>query len=317
MVLVSAHTRDNIPSTEAILPSMEATTRWALVTAVAPIAWGSTYYVTHRFLPADQPLWGSALRALPAGLLLLAVRRERPRGDWWWRAAVLGTLNMGAFFALVYVSAQLLPTSLAATIMAVSPAAMMAVAWLALAERPRALAVTGAAVGIGGVVLMLATGVGAVSPLGVVASAAAMLMSATGHVLTKKWASDADVLSVTSWQLIAGGLVLTVAAVVIEGGPPPLTASSAAAFGYVTVIATAVAFSAWFTGLRHLDAGTVGLIGLLNPVTGVVLGMAVAGEPLTARQGFGLALVLVGVLLGQPAARRLSRARQPRPDLHV
>ncbi|MEU6148832.1 DMT family transporter [Actinosynnema sp. NPDC047251] len=296
---------------------MEATTRWALVTAVAPIAWGSTYYVTHRFLPADQPLWGSALRALPAGLLLLAVRRERPRGDWWWRAAVLGTLNMGAFFALVYVSAQLLPTSLAATIMAVSPAAMMAVAWLALAERPRALAVTGAAVGIGGVVLMLATGVGAVSPLGVVASAAAMLMSATGHVLTKKWASDADVLSVTSWQLIAGGLVLTVAAVVIEGGPPPLTASSAAAFGYVTVIATAVAFSAWFTGLRHLDAGTVGLIGLLNPVTGVVLGMAVAGEPLTARQGFGLALVLVGVLLGQPAARRLSRARQPRPDLHV
>ncbi len=296
---------------------MEATTRWALVTAVAPIAWGSTYYVTHQFLPADQPLWGSALRALPAGLLLLAVRRERPRGDWWWRALVLGTLNMGAFFALVYVAAQLLPTSLAATIMAVSPAAMMALAWFALAERPRALSVAGAVVGIGGVVLMLVTGIDSISPLGVAASVAAMLMSAAGHVLTKKWGGGNDVLSVTSWQLIAGGLVLVVAALVVEGAPPPLTASNAAAFGYVSVIATAVAFSAWFSGLRHLDAGTVGLIGLLNPVTGVVLGMAVAGEPLTVRQAFGLVLVLVGVLLGQPVARRLLQRRERVPNSRI
>ncbi|MEU5694103.1 hypothetical protein [Actinosynnema sp. NPDC020468] len=61
---------------------MEANFRWALVAAVAPVAWGSTYYVTHQLLPAGSPLWGSVFRALPAGLLLLAVRRERPRGDW-------------------------------------------------------------------------------------------------------------------------------------------------------------------------------------------------------------------------------------------
>ncbi|WP_257901419.1 DMT family transporter [Saccharothrix obliqua] len=291
---------------------MTTGTRWALVTAVAPIAWGSTYYVTHRFLPADQPLWGAALRALPAGLLLLAVRRERPRGDWWWRALVLGTLNMGAFFALVYVAAQLLPTSTAATIMAVSPAAMIALAWLALAEKPRVRAVAGALVGLVGVVLMLFSGIGAVSPAGVAASAAAMLMSALGHVLTKKWTATADVLSVTSWQLVAGGLVLTAAALVVEGAPPALTPTGVAAFGYVSVVATAIAFSAWFTGLRHLDAGAVGLIGLLNPVTGVVLGLVVAGEPLTARQALGLVLVLVGVLLGQRAGRRtVDRTRPP------
>jgi probable blue pigment (indigoidine) exporter len=288
--------------------------RWGLVTAIAPVAWGSTYYVTHHFLPADHPLWGAVLRALPAGVLLLLLRRRRPRGRWWWRSLVLGTLNMGAFFALVYLAAQLLPTSLASTIMATSPVAMIALAWPLLGERPRGRAVLGALTGIVGVVLMLASGVDAVDPLGVVVSVAAMAMSAFGHVLTKRWGAGTDVLSVTSWQLVAGGAVLVAPAFAVEGAPPPLTGANLLGFAFVSVVATAVAFVAWFTGLRHLDAGTVGLIGLLNPVTGVVLGLAPAGESLGAHQALGLALVLSGVLLGQharPMSRTPGRLRPP------
>ena len=83
-----------------------------------------------------------------------------------------------------------------------------------------------------------------------------------------------------------------------------------AAFGYVTVVATAIAFAAWFAGLKHLPAGTVGLLGLLNPVTGVLLGTLAAGDSLTARQLLGIALVLVGLLLGQPLVARRLRARR-------
>lgn len=103
-------------------------------------------------------------------------------------------------------------------------------------------------------------------------------------------------------------MLLVPAAVLVEGGPPPVDGRSLLAFGYVTVVATAIAFSAWFTGLRHLSAGTVGLIGLLNPVTGVLLGTAIAGETLGARQICGLVLVLIGVLLGQPAVQSWLRA---------
>src|SRR5688500_14405912 len=95
---------DTIASMEAIVASMEATVQWSLVVAVAPIAWGSAYFVARQFLPPDIPLWGAVFRALPAGLLLLAIRRQLPRGAWWWRSLVLGALNMGAFFALVYVA---------------------------------------------------------------------------------------------------------------------------------------------------------------------------------------------------------------------
>jgi len=55
-----------------------ATWRWAAVTAVAPVSRGTTCWVTGHALPADEPLRGGVLRALPAGLVLLAPS-QRPR----------------------------------------------------------------------------------------------------------------------------------------------------------------------------------------------------------------------------------------------
>ncbi|MFB7334066.1 EamA family transporter [Streptomyces adustus] len=279
--------------------------RWVALTAVAPVAWGTNYFVTHEFLPADRPLYGAALRALPAGLALLALRRRRPHGAWWWRSAVLGLLNMSVFFVLVYVASQLLPTSIASTVMAASPLTMMLIAWPLVSERPRTAHLAAAAIGLGGVCLMLLTGVKGVSVPGILASAAAMLVSSFGHTLTKRWSAGTDVLASTAWQLTAGGLFLLPVAAAVEGPPPALSTPILLAFGYVALVATALAFAAWFTGLRHLPAGTVGLIGLLNPVTGVLLGTAVAGEVVTVQQLCGLVLVLAGVVLGQP--RRVGR----------
>jgi probable blue pigment (indigoidine) exporter len=285
---------------------MEA--KWVLVTAIAPVAWGSNYYVTHEFLPAGHPLYGALLRALPAGLLLLAVRRRFPRKAWWWRSLVLGTLNVGAFFVLIYVSAQLLPTSVAATVMAMSPVVMMLFAWLVLASPPRVRQLAGAGLGIAGVVLMLFTGTVTAEPRGVLASVGAMVMSSYGYILTKKWSDGVDVLSLTAWQLVAGAVVLLPVAVVVEGVPPTLDAPAVYGFVYVALVATALAFAAWFAGLRHLDAGTVGLVGLLNPVTGVLLGTLIAAETLSVQQLCGLALVLAGISLG---GQRSSRSRIP------
>jgi len=295
---------------------MEATWRWTLITAIAPIAWGSNYYVTREFLPADSALWGAVIRALPAGVLLALIARRRPHGAWWWRSALLGAMNVGAFFALIYLAAQQLPTSVASTIMAASPIALMLMAWALMAERPQVIPLTGAAIGIAGVAIMLLGGGGAVSALGVAASVAAMLMSAAGYVLAKRWSDDVDLLASTAWQLLAGGVLLVVPAALVEGAPPALDPPALIGFAYVTLVATALAFVAWFGGLRHLPAATVGLIGLLNPVTGVLLGTLLAGELLTRRQLLGMALVLGAILVGRatapvwPASRWLSVHRR-------
>lgn len=107
-----------------------------LLTAAAPTAWGTTYLVTSELLPPDRPLWSGVIRALPAGLLLLALTRHRPHGAWWWRAAVLGALNIGAFFPLLFFAAYHLPGGAAAVLGATQPLLVAGLTVLVLHERP-------------------------------------------------------------------------------------------------------------------------------------------------------------------------------------
>jgi len=272
--------------------------RWMLVTAIAPIAWGSSYVVTRLLLPAESPLWGGLLRALPAGVILLLISRRLPTGSWWWRSVLLGALNVGGFFVLIYIAGQRLPSSLAATLMSTSALVMMLFAWAMLRQRPRMIAVLGAVVGLGGVAIMLGFGGGPVDPWGVAASLGAMIASSFGYILTARWGSGISAITMSSWQLVGGSVLLIPIALLVEGVPPALTPSSALGFAYLTLIATALAYVAWFTGLRRLPAGVVGVVGLLNPVTGVLLGVTLAGEAFGLAQGVGLALVAGGILLG-------------------
>ncbi len=297
-----------------------------LVTAIAPIAWGSTYFVTRHLLPPDTALWGAVIRCLPAGLLVLLVTRRLPRGAWWWRSIVLGTLTVGGLNVLVYVAAQRLATSLAATIMSTSAAALLLLSWMMLRQRPTLRAAGGAVLGIVGVIVMLQPGGGDADGWGIAASVVAMLSSSLGFVLTRRWGADVPPLTMTAWQLIAGSLVVAPVAIVVEGAPPALDGPALLGFAYIILVATAVAYAAWFTGLARLPGAVVGVIGLLNPVTGVLLGVVVAHEPFGPAQLLGLVLVVVGVLAGirpagpagpdgpapAPAARPLVRGERRR-----
>ena len=118
---------------------------------------------------------------------------------------------------------------------------------------------------------MMAPGFGAIDPWGVAASLGVMLSSSLGFVLTVRWGRGVPPLTMTAWQLTAGGLLLLPFAVLVEGLPPALDPPAAAGFVYVILVATVVAYGALFTGLQRLPAGTVGLLGLLNPLTGVAL----------------------------------------------
>ena len=284
---------------------MEAKWRWVLICAIAPVSWGATYFVTRHFLPDGAPLWSAALRALPAGVILLAVARRLPSGSWWWRSLVLGLLNFGAFFVLVYLAAQLLPTSVAASVMALAPVALSMLAIPLLRQRPTAYMLIGAVLGVVGVGLLVGLGASRIDPLGVAISLMALLLSSLGAILATKWRDDLPLVATTSWQLVAGGLMLLVAAIVVEGAPPAMTSTNVLAYGAISLVATAIAFLCWFAGLRHLPAGTVGIIGLLNPVTGVLLGVLLAAESLASAQWWGLVLVAAALVLGRSRHRAI------------
>jgi probable blue pigment (indigoidine) exporter len=278
-----------------------------MVTAVAPIAWGTTYIVTENFLPPDRPLFAAAARALPAGLVLLAWRRQLPRGDWWWKAALLGLCNIGLFFPLIFLAAYELPGGLAATVQAMSPLAVMAIALPALGERPGVRRVVAALVGLLGVGLLVLRAGGELSTLGLVAAVGSVVVSALGFVLVKRWPSPTDMLTTISWQLVAGGLVLVPVALLVEGAPPSLSATNLAGLLWLTTMGTAVAYYCWFRGLVRMPAGAVAIVGLVNPVVGTLLGVLFAGELFGWAQALGMVLVLGGVVAGQRRAARPQR----------
>ena len=281
--------------------------RTLLITAVAPIAWGTTYIVTESFLPPDRPLFAAAARALPAGLVLLAWRRQLPHGDWWWKAALLGLCNIGLFFPLIFLAAYELPGGLAATVQAMSPLAVMAIALPALGERPGVRRVVAALVGLLGVGLLVLRAGGELSTLGLVAAVGSVVVSALGFVLVKRWPSPTDMLTTISWQLVAGGLVLVPVALLVEGAPPALSATNLGGLLWLTTMGTAVAYYCWFRGLVRMPAGAVAIVGLVNPVVGTLLGVLFAGELFGWAQALGMVLVLGGVVAGQRLAVRPQR----------
>ncbi len=283
--------------------------RTVLLTAVAPAAWGTTYLVTETWLPPDRPLFAAAVRALPVGLVLLAWTRQLPPRGWWGRAIALGVCNIGLFFPLIFLSAYHLPGGLASTVQAVSPLAVMALAWPLIRERPTALRVAAGFVGLAGVALLVLRSPGGADAVGLAAAFGSVFVSAIGFVLIKRWTPPVPMLTLVSWQLVVGGLVLTPAALLVEGAPPALDAAAIGGLAWIAIVGTGLAYVCWFTGLRAMPAGGVALIGLLNPVAGTALGVAFAAEPFGVVQLVGMTRVIGGVLAGQLTrpSRRPSR----------
>ncbi len=284
------------------------------VTALAPAVWGTTYFVTTEHLPPDRPLLAGLLRALPAGLLLVAVTRRLPRGDWWWRSLVLGTLNIGVFLPLLFLAAYRLPGGVAATVGAVQPLVVAGLAVLLLGQRMTTRTALAGIAGIAGVALLVLRADARLDLVGVAAALGGAVAMAAGVVLGKRWTTPAPLLAVTGWQLVAGGVVLLPVTVVFEGLPPALTAENVGGFAYLGLIGGALTYALWFRGLRVLAATQVTFLGLLSPVVATGVGWLLLGQGLTAPQVVGAAVVLGALVVAQKdPAPRDPAPRKPAP----
>ncbi|OEJ46521.1 ABC transporter permease [Streptomyces agglomeratus] len=276
------------------------------LTALAPVSWGSTYAVTTEFLPPDRPLFTGLMRALPAGLVLLAVARTLPRGVWWGEAVALGALNIGAFFPLLFLSAYRLPGGMAAVFGSLGPLWVAGLAVLLLSEKPTVRTLlTGIAAALG-VSLVVLRATAELDTIGVLAALASSASMAAGTVLTKRWGRPEGVgpLVMTGWQLTAGGLLIAPVAFLVEGAPPVLDGRAVAGYLYLALVNTAVAYWLWFRGIGRLTATSVTFLGPLSPLTAAVIGWAALGEALTPVQLLGMAIAFGATLLGQMRGSR-------------
>ena len=256
----------------------ESKLRFLVAAACAPIIWGSTYFVTSQFMPSNIPLTIAAMRVLPAGVLLLLWQRNIPRGGDVLRVALLGVLNIGFFQAMLFISAYRLPGGLASILNATQPLMVLLLS-SCMNHRPiRRLAWQSAVLGIVGILLLLWSPHAKVDASGMAAALAGAASMATGTILAKRWQIKLPVLAFTGWQLLLGGLCL-----------------------YLTLFGAVIAYVLFFTGVARLPAALVSSLGLLGPISAVLLGWGFLDQTLQGRQLLGFALVLLSLMGMQKA----------------
>ena len=283
------------------MSALSSLSRWrdVMLTALAPIIWGSTYIVTSQGLPPDRPFTAALIRVLPAGVLLLLLTRQMPARQHGARLLVLATLNIGAFQALLFVAAYRLPGGLAAVLGAIQPLIVMALAWALDGKTPARLTFWAAVVGVLGMAALLISPQTVYEPIGIAAALLGAGCMACGVWLTRRWQLPLPVLALTGWQLLIGGLMLAPLAWLVDAPLPALTPLQLAAYAYLCLAGALLAYSLWFRGIARLPTVAVASLGLLSPLTAIVLGWVFLSQSMTGMALAGLCVVLASVFAVQ------------------
>jgi drug/metabolite transporter (DMT)-like permease len=274
---------------------------------VTAFAWGLNWPVM-KLLMLEWPVY--SFRILAGGgavALLFAIARWQghallpPRGQWG-RVAAGGLLNVSAWSLVAPLALFWIDASEAAIIAYTMPVWATVLAWPVLGERPTVPRLAGLALGLSGVVLLMAGQVSAAALWeklpGVGFILLTALMFASGTVVTKRWPVAMPALPLVAWQLVLGLAPVVVIGLLFERVEwSRITWLGWGCLVYVGGIAQVLAYLAWFAALKRLPAGVAATGSLLVPVIGVLSSGLVLGEPLGARHALALALTLGGVVL--------------------
>jgi probable blue pigment (indigoidine) exporter len=255
------------------------------------------------------------MRALPAGLVALAITRTLPRGTWWWKAATLGVLNIGLFFPLLFIAAERLPGGVAATLAASQPIIVAVLAVAILHESPSVARFLWGVVGVVGVGLVVIGPAAGFDLVGIVAGLAGAATMGLGVTLAKRWGRppEAGLTAFAGWLLTSGGLFLVPVTFVLEGAPPAIGATAAVGYVWLGLVGGLLAYVLWFRGIATLPVTSVAVLGLLSPLVAAVLGAVLLGQLLGPTQLVGFALALAAIVAGQLPSRTL----RPAPSVPV
>jgi drug/metabolite transporter (DMT)-like permease len=183
-------------------------------------------------------------------------------------------------------------------------------------ERLPALAVVGIAVGMAGVVILVGQGVAldrSLDPSGVAALIVSPLAWAAGATFAANRARlPTDPFVATGLQMLSGSIVLAAAAV-LSGElaafrPAAVTLDGVLATGYLTVVGSLVAFTAFAWVIRHAPLPLVATYAFVNPVIAVFLGWLLLHEAVGPVQLAAGGVIVAGVALIIVARSRMSGA---------
>ncbi|MEO5794413.1 MAG: drug/metabolite exporter YedA [Rhodoferax sp.] len=264
------------------------------------LIWGSTYLAIHWALPSFPPFFQMGTRFLAAGGLLMAWLLARgqamPSGLQWRNALVIGVLMLGGGMGLTAQASVHIGSGLIATFIAVVP--MLTCGWgLLFGQRPTRLELLGMATGLVGVGLLVQGASFAAAPIGLLCITGATLTWSLGSVLsTTRLPLAPGPVGFASEMLCGGAALLLVSLALGEQPNWPPTAAATAAWVYLVLAGSLVAFSAYLYLLAHAAPALATSYAFVNPLIALFLGVVLAGEVVTAREWRACAVILLGVV---------------------
>ncbi|MFO1218407.1 MAG: DMT family transporter [Burkholderiaceae bacterium] len=292
------------------------------------VVWGLGQVSTKVALAEFGPFTQVAIRSLGAAVLLMAWSRWRGIAlvdrDGTWGAGALVGLLFALEFACIFVGLQYTTASRMVVFVYLAPFVVaLGMPLVARSERLDRWQLAGLVAAFAGVAWAFAEGFAKPSAgdrqwlgdaLGV---AGAVLWGATTLAIRATSLSQAAAEKTLFYQLAVSGVAMAVAAFVAgEPWSARFTPWPLAAMGFQAVIVCFVSYLVWFWLIRHYPATQLSAFTLLTPVFGLVAGVMLLGEPMTARLLVALGTVAVGIALVnrlRPAPRTALPASPPQP----
>ena len=290
-----------------------------LLAMIPAFFWGSTYAVTQYTLPDWPPILLGALRALPAGLLLFAIKPTFPIGKQWRQLALLGTINIAVFFSLIFVMALTLPSAISGVGMMTLPVFAMLYHWIFRQRTPAAIQAL-----CGALLILLAWWLFdpseiTLNPIGLMAMLAAVICIVIGSDITQSLGSSMHWWQVLTWQLILGGSVLSLVATghAVMEPLPYLTAigqfnlHNLLGLVWVIVLNTALGYGLYVWLLQRMTVVEFTFGGIANPIAGIVFGLLLLGEQFSPLQ-YSLMFGMIMMSLLPQIVLQLRQRKSPR-----
>lgn len=278
---------------------------WALLGALS-VLWGGSFFFNGVVLRELPPLTLVLLRVLLAATILLPLlctqRLPFPKGWTGWRPFFLVALfNNVLPFSLIVTGQVYIPSGLASILNATTPLFTVVVMAAAGEEKLIIRRVLGVIVGLVGVVILRGSGLGFASGqgLGVLLCLMAALSYGISALIARRALSEQPPLANATFQLMASSLMMAVVAGIFDRPwrlPMPGVVTWLAVLG-LAALSTALAYIVFFQILRRSGATNVMLVTLLVPVTAILLGSLVLGEPIAPREIAGALVIGTALLL--------------------
>ena len=299
---------------------------WKVLLAFSIIyfVWGSTFLAIRVGVREVPPFLLAGMRFVVAGLAMYLWMRAKgtssPSAREWRGASLLAVLFFVFDYGMVFWAETRVPSGMTAVMMAMIPMfmALSEILFLKTQEMTARLMVA-LMMGLAGVGVLVSRSVGfgdaAIDPVGATALLVATVSWSAASALTRKVPLPASKAMSSGAQMLAGGVLLTIAAGVLgEFHGFRLQAVSAKAWialVYLIVAGSIVAFTAYVWLIHHESPTKVGTYAYVNPVVAVLLGYFFGGESLGPRTILGTLLVLASVVVittGRKKTRAVSQA---------